>query len=289
MRRSKLFLTSIVLCASLLQAQQPRPPAQPDSLRFAVIGDTGTGGKAQYEIGQRLTAFRLTFPFEFVLMLGDNIYGGESAKDFRNKFEKPYEMLLASGIEFYASLGNHDLPERQTSYKLFNMGGARHYTFKPKAGIRFFSLDSNYMDRKQLEWFESELKSSGSEWKVCFFHHPLYSSGEKHGPSLDLRSVLEPLMVKYGVDVVLTGHEHFYERLKPQKGIQHFIVGSSAKLRKNGIQDIGITAEGFDDDNVFMVAEIAGDEMSFRVVSRTGQLIDSGKFQRAERKAAPAN
>src|SRR6266540_2120021 len=144
----------------------------------------------------------------------------------------------------YASLGNHDDPN-QASYKLFNMAGKRYYTFRPHAGIRFFALDSNYMDRPQIEWLEKELKSSASDWKICFFHHPLYSSGERHGPSMELRAILEPIFVKYGVNLVLSGHEHFYERVKPQRGIYYFIVGSSAKLRENGIAQTSITAKGY--------------------------------------------
>jgi hypothetical protein len=298
-----LRLTLVLSLALLFQVQaqpQTRPVAQPGGaagvaaaqqpakqpeVKFAILGDTGTGGRDQYEIGQKLTATHGTFPFEFVILLGDNMYGGESARDFQNKFEKPYEALLSTGIKFYASLGNHDVPERQIAYKPFNMGGQRYYTFKPQSGVRFFALDSNYVDKKQLDWLENELKNSGSEWKVLFFHHPLYSSGEKHGPSLELRKVLEPLLIKHGVDVVFAGHEHFYERIKPQNGIQHFILGSSAKLRKGGIEISAITAKGFDTDNAFMIAEIAGDEMSFQTISRKGIVVDSGKFRRVERKA----
>jgi 3',5'-cyclic AMP phosphodiesterase CpdA len=288
----------VLLLALLFQAQGQRPPlgqgrsaaaaaapVQQPVLKFAILGDTGTGTKPQYEVASRLAGMRSTFPFEFVIMLGDNMYGGESARDFQDKFEKPYQALLSAGIKFYASLGNHDVPERQIIYKPFNMDGQRYYTFKPKEGIRFFALDSNYMDKKQLDWLDKELKNSGSEWKICFFHHPLYSSGEKHGPSIELRKAVEPLLVKYGVDVVFSGHEHFYERIKPQNGIQYFILGNSAKVRKDGIvTESPITAKGFDDDNAFMVAEISGDDMSFRTISRTGTLIDSGKFRRPERK-----
>jgi len=267
------------------QAAPAAAAVQQPSLKFAILGDTGTGTKPQYEIGQRLTAMRATFPFEFVIMLGDNMYGGESARDFQNKFEKPYQALLSAGIKFYASLGNHDLPDRQIAYKPFNMGGQRYYTFKPKDGVRFFALDSNYMDKKQLTWLETELKNSGSEWKICFFHHPLYSSGEKHGSDIELRKALEPLFMQSGVDLVFAGHEHFYERIKPQKGIQYFILGNSAKLRKDGIMpNSELTAKGFDDDNAFMIAEISGDEMTFQTISRTGTVIDSGKFRRVERK-----
>ena len=107
------------------------------------------------------------FPFEFVLMVGDNMYGGESARDFERKFEIPYKPLLDAGVKFYASLGNHDSPN-QKMYKLFNMNGQRSYTFRPKLGVRFFALDSNYMDRTQLAWLEKELATSGSDWKIAY-------------------------------------------------------------------------------------------------------------------------
>jgi len=284
MRKAKLLLTVIILLAALVSyAQNTKSPLKKDSVAFAVIGDNGTGGSAQYEIAQRLTAARLKFPFDFVLMMGDNLYGGDNPRDFEKKFEKPYKTLLDLGVKFYAALGNHDDPGRQIVYEKFNMGGKKYYSFKPKDGVRFFALDSNYMDKKQLEWLEGELKASASEWKIAFFHHPIYSSGEKHGSNVELRNVLEPVMVKYGVDVVFTGHEHFYERMKPQKGINYFIVGSSGKLRKGNIGRSALTAKGFDQDNSFMVAEIAGEEMFFQVISRKGQIVDSGTVRRAER------
>jgi 3',5'-cyclic AMP phosphodiesterase CpdA len=278
---TRSYLLLVLLFAVLLQVQGRQQP----QLKFAIIGDSGTGDQHQYDIGQKLALTRTTFPFEFVIMLGDNIYGRDRPEDFEDKFSRPYAGLLSAGIKFYASLGNHDSPEKQTAYKPFNMGGQRYYTFKPNGGIRFFALDSNYMDKKQLTWLENELKSSGSEWKICFFHHPLYSSGEKHGPSVELRKVLEPLFIKYGVDVVFSGHEHFYERLKPQNKIQYFILGNSAKLRSGGIiRNSKLTVKGFDTDNAFMTAEILGDDMNFKTISRPGVVVDSGTITRVEKK-----
>jgi hypothetical protein len=283
-----LALAALLQGQARTQQQQSRSSAAATpkvELKYAILGDTGTGTKPQYEIGQKLADTYATFPFEFVIMLGDNMYGGESPKDFQNKFEKPYEALLSKGLKFYAALGNHDVPDREIAYKPFNMGGKRYYTFKPKDGVRFFALDSNYMDKKQLDWLEGELKTSGSEWKICFFHHPLYSSGQKHGSDIELRKVLEPLLLKYGVDVVFAGHEHFYERIKPQNGIQYFVLGNSAKLREDNISpNSPLTAKGFDTDNAFMIADINGDEMNFKTIGRSGMVIDSGSFKRVERK-----
>jgi predicted phosphodiesterase len=277
----KVNLTAIVLLLFLTIAIHAQ---QTPALRFAVMGDTGTGESKQYEIANQLEKTWKASPFELVLMVGDNLYGSEAPKDFVNKFEKPYQRLLQAGVKFYAALGNHDDPALQRTYKHFHMEGERYYTIKPHDGIRIFALDSNYMDKEQLEWLEKELKASGSGWKIVFFHHPIYSSGEKHGSNVELRTYLEPLFVKYGVDVVFTGHEHFYERLKAQKNIQYFIVGSSAKLRKGNIGKTPLTAKGFDTDNVFLVAEIAGDQMRFKTISRKGELIDSGSFRRAEKR-----
>ena len=144
--------------------------------------------------------------------------------------------------------------------------------------MRFFALDSNYMDREQIAWLEKELAASGSDWKIAFFHHPLYSSGGRHGSEVDLRKQLEPLFLKYGVNVVFAGHEHFYERIKPQKGIYYFTAGGSAKLRAGDIQKTDLTAVGFDTDNTYMLVEVAGDAMHFQTLSRTGKRIDGGSI-----------
>jgi Calcineurin-like phosphoesterase len=277
--RSVISLWLLVVFPQLAWSQQLTLPLVRDSLRFAVIGDTGTGTTSQYQVGKTLIEYRSKFPYEFVLMLGDNLYGNEDAKDFEKKFERPYRPLLDAGIRFYAALGNHDDPN-QRFYKLFNMSGERYYSFRPKAGVRFFALDSNYMDKKQLEWLDKELSGSVSDWKICFFHHPLYSSGEKHGPAVELRKILEPVLLKHNVSVVFAGHEHFYERLKPQKGIYHFTQGGSAKLREGNLAKTDLTAKGFDQDNSFMLVEIAADQLYFQTISRTGKTVDSGVIRR---------
>ena len=256
-------------------------PLKEGSLRFAVIGDSGTGDQPQYETARILNEWRAAFPFEFVLMLGDNIYGRSEPADYRRKFEEPYRALLDAGVKFYAVLGNHDDPAERF-YEKFNMKGERYYTFKgPKDGVRFFALDSNYMDKKQLEWLEKELEGSGSDWKVCFLHHPLYSTGRKHGPDEELRAMLEPLFVKYHVDLVLAGHEHFYERMQPQHDIHYFISGAAGQLRRGNIEQSPIDARGFDRDLHFVLFEIAGDELHFQTVSRAGKTVDAGSFKRA--------
>jgi hypothetical protein len=211
-------------------------------------------------------------------MLGDNMYGSQRPSDYVRKFEQPYAPLLAAGVKFQASIGNHDRPE-QTSYKLFNMNGQRYYTYA-RGSVRFFALDSNYMDPKQIAWLDGALRDAREEWKICYFHHPLYSNAARHGSAVDLRVLLEPLFAKYGVDVVFSGHDHVYERIKPQKGITYFVSGAAGQLRRGNMERSEQTAASFDGDQSFMVVEIAGGEMFFQAISRTGQIVDSGVVRR---------
>jgi len=284
--RSTLAALVLLLAVPPASTQELRLPVKGGSIRFAVIGDTGTASTAQYDIGKQMVAYRSKFPFDFVIMVGDNLYGGSaSADDFKTKFEGPYAQLLGGKVKFYAALGNHDNPSER-NYKDWNMDGQRYYTWRASPGglakigspgVRFFALDSNYMDKPQLDWVEAELKKSSSEWKIAFFHHPLYSSGKTHGSSLDLRQQLEPLFMKYGVTLVFSGHDHFYERIKVQNGIYYWVCGAGGSLRKGDIdRGTGLSDVGFDSDYSFMMVEIDGNDMYFQAVSRTGQTIDSG-------------
>jgi hypothetical protein len=282
MKRNLLILAIVAaLCSSLQSASQFNLPLKSRSVRFAVIGDMGNGRQSQYETAREMAKARQAFPFQFVITDGDNILGGHSPRDFERKFELPYKPLLDAGVKFYASLGNHD-QTIERSYKFFNMNGSDYYAFT-KGNVRFFALNSNYMDPKQLSWLRSQLKDAPkSDWKICYFHHPLYSSARKHGPATDLRLLLQPIFVEYGVNVVFSGHEHVYERIKPQDGIYYFIEGASGQLRYGNLKkDSSIMAKGFDTDNSFMLVEIAGNTMYFDTVSRTGKTVDSGTIQRS--------
>jgi len=290
---TSLLLLVTIVCGSLSLAPAQTPsinakaatrsaagvrvslPNKDGSVRFGVIGDTGTGSKQQYQVGETMVRSREQFPFDFVLLLGDNMYGGETPADFENKFSRAYKPLLEAKVKFYAALGNHD-QSLQSNYVNFNMNGKEYYRFK-KGNVAFFSINSNYMDAKQVKWLETELAADTSEWKIAFFHHPPYSSAKAHGSDKQLRDVVEPVFVKYGVNVVLSGHDHVYERIKPQKGIYYFVSGAGGKLRKGDIDKKStLTDKAFDTDMSFMLFEVVGNQLYFQVISRTGDTVDSG-------------
>jgi hypothetical protein len=256
-------------------------PQQAASVKLLVIGDSGTGGREQYEVAATIARAHATFPFDLAIMLGDNLYGREGAGARLNKFEKPYKPLLDAGVMFHAALGNHDDPD-QRFYEPFGMSGQRYYSFR-RSQVEFFALDSTDLTPAQVSWLALALHRSDAPWKIAYFHHPIYSSGERHGAEETLRAAVEPLFIEYGVDVVFAGHEHFYERLVPQRGIAYFIQGGAAKLRRGNIKTASpLTARGFDTDRSFTLVEIAGDRMHFETISRTGDVVDSGMVTRRE-------
>jgi hypothetical protein len=262
-------------------------PKRPGSVRFAAIGDAGRGHGPQYEVAATMAAFRKVFEFRFVVMLGDNVYDGGTAEDYRQKFELPYKPFLDDDVEFYAAIGNHD-DVNQPSYAPFNMRGQRYYTFEPdlplladvlRMRVRFFMLDTELLDQTQLAWLDRELEKSDAAWKIPVFHRPIYTSGRYSAPARIFRGALEPLFVRHGVRVALSGHEHFYERTTPQQGITYFISGAAGSLRPNDARFSRVTARVFDTDYSFMLFEIAGDELHYQSISRRGQSVDSGSIK----------
>ena len=270
-------------------------PKKLGSLRFAVIGDVGRGDPRQYDTAAEMARWRGRFDFGFVLMLGDNMYAAGTAEDYAVRFERPYKTLLDAGVVFYASRGNHD-PTNTLTYPPYNMKGNRYYSFTKKEGplepvasrtVRFVAIDTVNLDGAQLAWLRAELAASETDWEICFFHHPMYTSGRYGFSAARLRRVLEPIFVEYGADLALAGHEHFYERIVPQRGIVYFTSGAGGALRIGDIRASTLTAAGFDTDTHFMLMEISGDDLYFQAVSRTGGTIDAGRVKRREHPKAP--
>src|SRR4030095_15928022 len=178
-------------------------PNKDGTLKFAVLGDFGTASKQQYQLAEQMDKLQQKFPYELVILVGDNLYGSERPQDFAQKFEIPYKPLIAPKVKFIASLGNHDdqhprisqqslkclkkpLIDRkvkfmaslgnhddrnQRYYKPFNMDGHYYYSFKgAKQNVKFFALESTYPEPEQIKWVEGELKGSSEDWKIPFFH-----------------------------------------------------------------------------------------------------------------------
>lgn len=283
-----LASVSAGVCAGVWPPQTalstPTPPkgeAQAGAVRFVALGDTGTGKAGQLAIARAMAAFHEERPFDTVLLLGDNVYPDGNPAGLPERFERPYAELRRRGVRFRAVLGNHDVTrgrEAQINYQPFNMGGRSYYSFVEGDGlVEFFALDSNRMDRAQLDWLSGALAASKARWKIAYLHHPPYSSGLKHGSNSKLRSQLEPLFVRHGVAAVFAGHDHIYERIKPQQGVQYFVSGAGGQLRRgNTDRRSPLHAAGNDEVNSFMYVEVTRDRLSFWAVDATGRTLDGG-------------
>lgn len=259
----------------------PEGAAPAGTVRFAAFGDMGTGDQKQLAIARLLGEFREQRPYDTVLMLGDNIYPDGDPRDLPAKFERPYADLLRQGINFYAVLGNHDVRkgrQAQINYPPFHMGGRAYYSFVKGEGlVEFFGLDTTDYDEAQARWLEGALGESKAQWKIAFFHHPLYSSAGAHGSDLKLRAKLEPLLVRHGVATCFSGHDHTYERTTPQQGVQYFVSGAGGKLRRGDLDGKSpIMAAGHDESQSFMFVEVDRERMRFWSIDITGRIVDSG-------------
>jgi 3',5'-cyclic AMP phosphodiesterase CpdA len=280
-RQALLSIATITAGAAVLpRAVFGATPAK-DRIKFIAIGDFGTGDDNQAEIAAQMLRDHKTSPLDFVIAVGDNIYPDGSGRHFAKKFERPYSGLIRDGVKFHAVLGNHDVRDGrrdQCQYPLFNMNGQCYYTVKQGDGLaEFFMIDSNDFDMTQAGWLEGVLKESTAKWKIAVFHHPIYSSAEEHGSDLGLRRRVEPLLTRYGVNVALSGHDHTYERVKPQQGVQYFVTGAGGKLRPGDVNMRSpFRAMSYDKDNHYLQMVIEDHQISFQAIARSGAVMDRG-------------
>ncbi|MFQ5818047.1 MAG: metallophosphoesterase [Terriglobia bacterium] len=320
---------------------------QPALVRFAVIGDSGTGNNHQQRIARQMLAWHDRLPYDLTLMLGDNIYGGlfglggGNRKDFARKFDRPYAALRARGVVFRAALGNHDLRHRKgqdlvEAYDRFHIDGPHGY-YNFTAGqmpdgtplVEFFvlntgRLEKNQRDPAQLAWLEAALAASAARWRVAYFHHPIYSAGDRHGEDKKLRAKLEPLFLGSvwsgpvraesaskekqalapavsgsgasaaqrrpapRVQVVLSGHNHIYERFHPRQGILYFVVGASGKLRRGNARPRPDLAGVNDQTHSFLLVEATPNELRFLAIDETGHAFDCATLHRDATVRVPA-
>lgn len=225
-----VILFAFMLC-SPLYSQSP--------LRFAVIGDYGkwmNGGEAL------VSAMIHSWNPDLILTTGDNNYeeGADSTIDsnigqFYHDYIFPYNGIFGSGApfnKFFPSLGNHDLisPGAQPYLDYFTLPGIERYYRFTRGNCEFFALNSDMSEPDgydstslQADWLRLSLRSSNAKFKIVYFHHPPYSSGQ-HGNTEYMKWPFK----SWGASVVLCGHEHDYERLVSD-GFTYFISGLGGK------------------------------------------------------------
>jgi 3',5'-cyclic AMP phosphodiesterase CpdA len=305
MKHMRLFvrflLTALLLVSLNVTAQNGSVP-----FPFAVVGDTGCGCAAQKSIADRMMSWYQKNPFSVVLMLGDNIYGGGgvfgggagggSKALFQDRFDRYYKPFIDKGVKFYATLGNHDYEVNRGQDEVadknrFNiLGDQGYYSFSPNVEvdgrplIEFFTLNSvrllkRNQDPAQIDWLSKKLTDSKAFWKVVYFHHPVYAPTGAHPEELEMRETIEKILMAAGVQVVFSGHDHFYARMRPQNGITYIISGGGGKELKNPRKtpETASMARAYH----FIYAKVDRDKMELTVIPDIGPSIDSVKIPQA--------
>lgn len=260
---------------------QPAIKTEPSALTFVVVGDTRSGDSPVYKIGEQILRLHQQSPIDGIIMVGDNLKPQHSFhRDVLQNFVKPFRNVIRAGIPFFACLGNHDekYAEDEIQFPLFNMKGRRYYsqTFGNNE-VEFFFLDTNTLknDEEQLQWLKRSLNNSKAQWKIVVMHVPMYASSVSHGSSPELIKLLEPIFLEGNdVDLVLSGHNHFYERLYTIKGILYITVGGSGKLKKGKLKKTPIRAVGYNKKQAFLWFQIQGDRLILRAYSCDGEIVD---------------
>ncbi|MGD2183660.1 metallophosphoesterase family protein [Lusitaniella coriacea] len=255
-------------------------------LRFVSVGDTGTGAKGQYAVATAMANYHQQNPYPLVLLAGDNIYNNGEIEKVEAVFEQPYKPLLQKGVQFRASLGNHDIRtdngDPQVAYPGFNMEG-RYYTFRQE-NVQFFALDTNlYYTRNpqnnpagdaQLAWLERELSRSDAPWKVVFGHHQIYSSGH-YGVNQAFIQKFTPLFEKYNVQLYINGHDHHYERSRDINGTTYLICGGGAGTRS--VEQSDFTAHAASRLS-FATYDVYEDRIEIKGIGTDGVVFDEGEI-----------
>ena len=236
-------------------------PLESNAIRFFFVGDWGRNGEHnQQEVADQMGKTGETFDPKFIISAGDNFYccGVASTEDpqWKYSFEDVYR-AHSLNIPWFPVLGNHDYlgnPQAQIDYSKISRRWrmpARYYTVNMKDVIIIF-LDTNPFVKKhykkqgeyadvarqdtlrQLQWLDSTLVNSKEKWKIVVGHHPVYSTGSKHGSTPELIQTLKPILEKHHVPLYLAGHDHDLQFQKPaNSSVNYLISGSGSEVRPN--------------------------------------------------------
>jgi 3',5'-cyclic AMP phosphodiesterase CpdA len=216
--RRILVLCLFALALSGSSAAQTR-------VAFLAVGDYGVGGSRELSLGLRMKSFESAHDANWLVTLGDNDYLG-SPRLFRVSWQRSFGWARRAGLQVGGVLGNHDYEIGRGGYELATLGmPGRYYTRRVGDGeLQLFFLDSNAVTARQTAWLEQQLAESVATWKIAVFHHPAYTCGGYLGNANVLRRWV-PLFEEHGVQLVLSGHDHNYQRFAARNGVTYVVHG----------------------------------------------------------------
>lgn len=243
------------------------PPGSGATVSFVAFGDSGSGGADQMAVLEQLG----TVPFRLMIHTGDIAYESGTLAQFEDNYFAVYADLLRS-FAMFPSIGNHDEGDvfRQVFDLPYAAGGHNWYSFD-HGDVHFVALDTNEMTAEQAAWLDADLTANQRPWVVVYGHHPPYSSGE-HGSSMEFRQVFGPILEAHRVDLVLSGHDHDYERIAPQNGVHYVVTGGGGR----GTRAVGSSEFTDFSEQVlhFVYVEVDGDQLLLHAIDGEGTEFD---------------
>ena len=245
--------------------------ASTDPVRFLAFGDSGGGGSDQHALLQRM----FEFPSDLIIHTGDIAYDDGTIGQFEDNVFGVYAELFRN-LPFYPAAGNHEYNTLQGApfrdvFALPGDSGEKWYSYD-WGGVHFAALDTEASYATQAAWLDQDLAATSLPWKIVYLHRPPYSSGD-HGSDTSLRTKLAPVLEKHGVQLVLAGHDHNYERMIPQRGVAYVVTGGGGK----GTRSVGRSSFTALSEEVihFVYVEVATDELVLHAIDATGGEFDS--------------
>jgi 3',5'-cyclic AMP phosphodiesterase CpdA len=250
-------------------AYTPFDPAP--EFHLAAAGDIGEPGGRLDATGRTMAEIGATTPYDALLLLGDNVYpNGDPAKLPGTVFE-PFAPVLAQDTELLAILGNHDVKDGNGPPQMEALGMPGRWWSKDYGDVLLVGLDSNTPeDPDQLRFLEQTLSATDATWKIVALHHPPYSAGYQ-GSDHAARDTFAPMFERYGVQLVLSGHDHDYQRSKPINGVVYVVSGAGATTRRTGEADF--TAVSFSWHH-FLDIGVFPDRLVVRAVNQDERVAD---------------
>ncbi|MGD9704128.1 MAG: metallophosphoesterase [Acidimicrobiia bacterium] len=247
------------------------PPDEQQLLHLAAAGDIGDSGGRLDRTAAAIATWNATDHYDVLLLLGDNVYpDGDPARLSATVFT-PFAATLDSGTELFAILGNHDVKNGNGPGQMAALGMDGLWWAREDDDVLLVGLDSNQAhDPTQLAWLEETLAGSDATWKIVALHHPPYSAGYQ-GSSTDVRAIFQPLFERYGVQLVLSGHDHDYQRSEPIDGVTYVVSGGGSGTRRTGEESF--TAVSFSWHH-FLDVNVFADRLVVRAVNQELRVAD---------------
>jgi 3',5'-cyclic AMP phosphodiesterase CpdA len=257
------------------EALAPFPPDDAPLVRLAVAGDVGTGGDEERRTADAMDALEDERRYEALLLLGDNVYPDGDPDQLDRAVFEPFAGVLDDDTQLLAVLGNHDVEDGRGDAHAAAIGMPARWYATEIGDVLVIALDSTRPDDPdQLTWLEQTLAASNATWTIATMHHPPYSGGY-HGSSVGVRDAFAPLFETYGVQLVLAGHDHDYQRSQPIDGVTYVVSGGAAKTRPTS--RAGFTETAW---STFHFVDLAvwSDRLELRAVDQQGQVFDSASL-----------